>query len=437
MVDQKHRLATVRLFGKDVGVLAEALETKQVSFEYFSPWLDKGFAISRHLPLEKGIFSFPTLPYDTFKGLPAAFADTLPDDFGNAVINAWLARRGRKPDSFSAVERLLYTGARGMGALEYFPAFIDTPTSDNKAMELDGLVQMAQLVLDQRNNIDELIQDEQGTEQALSSILQVGTSAGGARAKAVIAINRDRTEIRSGQVDCADDFEHYLIKFDGVQERASASELFGDPKGFGLMEYAYYLMANDAGISMSHCELLRENDRAHFITKRFDRIGNKKVHYQSLCAMAHADFKQPGAYSYEELFLLLRQLKVPRTEALEVFRRMVFNVVARNHDDHTKNWGFILNKQQNWTVAPAFDLAFSYKPGSPWVSNHQLTINGKRDNFSRDDLLGTVPASLQKAATQIIEQVTEVISQWQHYAQQVGVEPNFAKDIGRHHRLTL
>ena len=435
LVASKYRTAKVQIFGKDVGALAEDSDSKIVSFEYFPEWLKDGFPISRKLPLQHRVFSFPSLPYDTYKGLPAAFADTLPDDFGNAVINAWLARQGRNPSTFSSLERLLYTGSRGMGAIEYSPAIGTSKVS--APLEVDSLVNVAQAVLDQRNNVNEAIHNEDEAENALSSIVQVGTSAGGARAKAVIAINKERSQIRSGQVDCPVGFEHYLIKFDGVVERSSSSEVFGDPKGFGVMEFAYYLMAKDAGIDMSDCDLLREHGRAHFMTKRFDRDGNHKIHYQSLCAMDHADFKQPGGYSYEQIITLLRELKLPRAAALEVFRRMAFNVIARNHDDHTKNWGFILDENHKWTLAPAFDLAYSYKPGSPWVDNHQLTINGKRDHFTLDDLLGTVPQSLRKEAKGIVEKVTDSVSRWEDFAINVGVEKHFIKDIARNHRLNL
>ena len=437
MVGKKYDTAKVSIFGKDVGALAEDTTTGIVSFEYFDEWLKTGFAISQRLPLEAGAFSFPTLNYPTYKGLPAAFADTLPDDFGNAVINAWLARQGRDPQSFSALERLLYTGSRGMGALEYTPALADTNKKQDESIKLDSLVAMAQLVLDERNNLAETIINEQEAEQALTGILQVGTSAGGARAKAVIAVNSDRTQIRSGQVNAPKGFEHFLLKFDGVVERSSTSEVFGDPKGFGLMEYAYYLMAKKAGINISHCELLKENGRAHFMTKRFDRVGNEKVHYQSLCAMDHADFKQPGGYSYEELFTLLRSLRLDRLSALEVFRRMAFNVIARNHDDHTKNWGFVINSTNKWELAPAFDLAYSYKPGSPWVESHQMSINGKRDNFTKQDLLGVVPPSLQGEAEAILSEVHATVTTWREIARDVGVEPSFLDEIESNHRLNL
>ncbi|MGF1761942.1 type II toxin-antitoxin system HipA family toxin [Aliivibrio kagoshimensis] len=437
MVTEKYNTAKVSIFDQDVGALAENSTTGVVSFEYFPAWLRNGFAISQQLPLQSGIFSFPNLGFPTYKGLPAAFADTLPDDFGNAVINAWLARQGRSSPSFSALERLLYTGSRGMGALEYTPALTTNIKNSSDLIVMDSLVSMAQSVLDQRNNIHEDITDSDGTEQALSSIVQVGTSAGGARAKAVISVNRERTQIRSGQVDCPKDFEHFLIKFDGVVERSSISEVFGDPKGFGLMEYAYYLMAQEAGITISHCELLRENGRAHFMTKRFDRNRNKKVHYQSLCAMDHADFKKPGSYSYEELFSLIRAMRLDRMAALEIFRRMAFNVIARNHDDHSKNWGFILNEQRRWELAPAFDLAYSYKPGSPWVDSHQLSINGKRNNFVREDLLGAVPQSLRKDAVKILNEVSAAVRQWRKIATHEGVEASFIDEIEMNHRLYI
>ncbi|HEY7886008.1 MAG TPA: HipA domain-containing protein, partial [Cellvibrionaceae bacterium] len=302
-------------------------------------------------------------------------------------------------------------------------------------LALDSLVHMAQRVLNQRAGVAEALMagDNAG---ALSAILQVGTSAGGARPKAVIGINKARTEIRSGQVTLPDGFEHFLLKFDGVVESTRERETFGDPQGFGRMEYAYYLMAKDAGIDMSYCELLEEGERAHFMTKRFDRVGNRKIHYQSLCAMDHADYKQPGAYSYEQLFALMRKLRLTREQALQMYRRMVFNIVARNHDDHTKNFAFILNTENRWQLAPAFDVAFSYKPGSPWVNAHQLSLNGKRDNFTREDLL--VPAqTFYKEAVSIINEVTDTVATWPRYAERAGVFTEFAKQIGKAHRLSL
>jgi serine/threonine-protein kinase HipA len=430
-------LAEVYLWGKQVGILAWNTDTSTAAFEYSAEWKQTAVQIAPlHMPNEPNaaiIFEFSQLNFDTYKGLPACFADTLPDDFGNAVINAWLSRNGRDPKSFNPLERLLYTGSRGMGALEYKPAIRSFNHSSNK-LELESLLNMAQQILDQRQDSHHTISQKDD----LGGILQVGTSAGGARAKALIALNAERTEIRSGQVDAPKGFEHYLLKFDGVVERSSERETFGDPQGFGRMEYAYYLMAIDCGINMSPCELLLEGKRAHFLTKRFDRIGNKKIHYQSLCAIDHADYKKPGQYSYEQLFAVARQLRLTRKEAIEIYRRMVFNIVARNHDDHTKNIGFLLSgPDQNWQLAPAFDIAYSYKPGSPWVNSHQMSLNGKRDHFTIDDLLITAKliSNFSSEAKDIIEHTIETVKNWQEYAYQAAVDSEFAQRIYQNLRL--
>jgi len=435
-------LAEVWLWDKLVGALAWAPDTATATFEYTPEWVKTGVQIAPlHMPSHADgarIFHFPQLNRDTYKGLPACFADTLPDDFGNAVINAWLARNGRDPQSFNPLERLLYSGKRGMGALEYAPALRQTHSSSNNKFELDSLISMAQQVLDQRAGVSSQLHNAGNDD--LTAILQVGTSAGGARAKALVAINKSRTEIRSGQVDAPEGFEHYLLKFDGIVEQGNKRETFGDPQGFGRMEYAYYLMAKDAGIAMTPCELLIDGERAHFLTQRFDRIGNHKLHYQSLCAIDHADFKMPGYYSYEQLFAVARQLRLSRAEAVEIYRRMVFNIIARNHDDHSKNFGFILpDPRTQWQLAPAFDIAYSYKPGSPWVNSHQLSMNGKRDNFTREDLLtlAKLISNFTKEAKVIIQQTLDVISQWKKYAQIAEVPEDFTREIQQNLRLNL
>lgn len=432
-------LAEVWLWNKMVGALAWSPESQFATFEYTQEWIANGVQIAPlKMPSNRDgsrIFQFPQLNPLTYKGLPACFADTLPDDFGNAVINAWLARNGRDPHSFNPLERLLYSGKRGMGALEYAPAIRQAQSASGK-LELESLIQLAQQVLDQR--METRTNLHQPGNDDLTAILQVGTSAGGARAKALVAINKTRTDIRSGQVDAPEGFEHYLLKFDGVVEHSNQRETFGDPQGFGRMEYAYYLMAKDAGINMSACELLVDGPRAHFLTQRFDRIGNHKLHYQSLCAMDHADFKQPGFYSYEQLFAVARQLRLRRTEAIEIYRRMVFNIMARNHDDHSKNFGFLLaGPRAQWQLAPAFDIAYSYKPGSPWVNSHQLSMNGKRDLFVMDDLLVTAKliSNFTKEAKAIIQHVRDVVSQWDHYSTLAGVNPEFSKEIKSNLRL--
>ena len=428
----------VTLWGEFVGALAQNDRLPTTTFEYDPKWSAKGVEIAPvRMPVSIPRQTFAGLNYATYKGLPAAFADTLPDDFGNAIINAWLAQNGRDPASITPIERLLYIGRRGMGALEYEPA-LETSKTRSDTLELNSLLTVAQRILDQRAGLSEQVVESEDNTGAMESIFQVGTSAGGARAKAVIAIDKQRRTIRSGQVDAPAGFEHYLLKFDGVVEKQHASQLFGDPQGYGRMEYAYYLMARDAGITMSPSELLIDGERAHFMTKRFDREGNHKKHYLSLCAMDHADYKKPGHYSYEELIGVARKLKLTRDEAIEIYRRMVFNVIARNQDDHSKNFGFVLASfDAKWTLSPAFDVAYSYKPDSEWVNAHQLSINGKRDHFERDDLLSvaTLIGHFKNAdANKIIDQVIAVVSEWHHYAQQAGVFPELESLIKMNHR---
>jgi serine/threonine-protein kinase HipA len=433
--------ALVRLWGEFVGALALDAASGFTTFEYAPGWLEKGLAIAPlHMPLAPRKYTFPGLNYATYRGLPAAFADSLPDDFGNALINAWLARQGRSGQSFTSVERLLYTGSRGMGALEYVPALRARGRNPVGALQLDSLVAVAQRVLDQRGGLQ--VDADRQDENGLETLLQLGTSAGGARAKAVIAVNPQRTSIRSGQLTAPKGFEHYLLKFDGVSEHHSDSQTFGDPKGYGLMEYAYYRMATDAGIQMSPAELLHENGRSHFMTRRFDRDGNAKVHMLSLCALDHADYKKPGSYSYEELFAVARQLRLSRAEALEIFRRMVFNVIARNQDDHAKNFAFLLCRgSQQWQLAPAYDVAFSYRKDSPWINSHQLTLNGKRDDFLRSDLQQVAKVCIghfsRKAVDEIIDRTIAVVSGWSRYAQEVGVFPALQQEVQKNLRLKL
>jgi len=433
-------LAEVRLWGELVGALLYDPTSKMSTFEYAPEWISKGIEIAPlRMPLSSRKYQFPNLNTETYKGLPAAFSDILPDDFGNAVIDAWLARNGRDANTFTSLERLLYTGDRGMGALEFMPAISRKNTSGGN-IELVSLIEMAQKVLDQRSNLSENILAEEMNNDAMSGLLQVGTSAGGARAKALIAVNADKTQLRSGQLDAPKGFEHYLLKFDGVEEHKVNSETFGDPKGFGRMEYAYYLMAIDAGINMSPSEILIDGERSHFMTKRFDRSGNKKHHYISLCAIDHADYKKPGAYSYEQLLSVARQLKLSRKDAVEIYRRMVFNVVARNHDDHTKNTGFLLKSAKSkWCLSPAFDIAYSYKKDSPWVNSHQMSLNGKRDKFIRDDLLavGTLLSNFKKESNQIIDEVISVVEKWDEYANKAGVFDDLAVEIKKNHRLVI
>lgn len=437
MTDHNQSVRVI-MWGKPVGILTRNQDSGLCTFQYESSWLNTGIEISPiNLPLSNHTFEFPALAPETFRGLPGAFADSLPDAFGNAVINAWLAANDRDPQHFSALERLLFTGSRGMGALEYAPMSqtgvnVSDQAHPRERLDLKGLVETTQAVLDYRAGVRRSFSMKD--KSALNTMAQVGTSAGGARPKAIIGINKERTEILGGHGDLPADFEHYLIKFDGVVDPEKGNQTFGDPQGYGLMEYAYFLMAKAAGLDISPCELIAEGERTHFITKRFDRIGNHKNHYQSLCAINHADYQKPGRNSYEQLFSVSNALQLPEAQILQLYRRMVFNIVARNHDDHSKNFGFVLSKKGQWQLAPAFDVAFSYRPGSHWIDIHQMTLNNKRDHFTRADLLSPAK-TFEQEAIEIIDEVMEVVYQWPQYAQKAGVCRNYSGEIQAGHRL--
>lgn len=369
------------------------------------------------------IFSFPELAGSTtFKGLPGLLADVLPDRYGNALINAWLARIGRSSDSMNPVEMLCFTGKRGMGALEFEPV---VPESANQAtkLEINSLVDVAQQVLSGRQLFHtELSHDEQ---KALSDILKIGTSAGGARPKAVIAFNPETGEVLSGQAHAPEGFSQWLLKFDGVDDSQ-----FGTTSGYGRVEMAYHLMAVDCGIEMMECRLIEENSRAHFMTRRFDRLpGNEKLHVQTFCALMHYDFNDIYSYSYEQLFQTMRMLRLTYPEAEQMYRRMVFNVMAQNCDDHTKNFAFMMNKSGEWKLAPAYDVCHAYRPGSSWVSQHALSVNGKRLGITRDDLLEVGKRMNVKKATTIVRQISETVAKWNYYAEQTKVEPQLRDAI--------
>jgi serine/threonine-protein kinase HipA len=388
------------------------------------------------MPLGDRVYQFPELPRVAFHGLPGLLADSLPDRFGNALIDAWLATQGRTPESFNAVERLCYTGKRGMGALEFAPAMGPKPTTAAK-IEIDALVRLASEVLTQRGALKA---DFAGTarKKALNDILRVGTSAGGARAKAVIAWNRDTNEVRSGQIAAGDGFDCWLLKFDGVS--GNKDKELEDPKGYGAIEFAYHLMARAAGIAMSECRLLEENGRRHFMTRRFDRLaGGEKLHMQSLCALAHFDFNQPGAYAYEQALLAIRQLQLPMHAVEEQFRRMVFNIVARNQDDHVKNIAFLMDKQGRWSLAPAFDTTYSYNPSGAWTATHQMTMNGRRDGFTMEDFRACAKNALMKRgrAEAIFEEVRTAVTRWPDFAAQASVAETWVAQIQASHRLSF
>ncbi|WP_435237498.1 type II toxin-antitoxin system HipA family toxin [Psychromonas sp. PT13] len=432
----------VKYHDHDVGAVSFNSDTGIGAFEYEPSFIKKGIELSPlKMPVSKTIFTFPGLDHATFKGLPGLIADSLPDDFGNVVLNAWVASQGRTPSDISPLERLQYTGKRGMGALTYAPATRVKQFNASNHIEVESLVAIAQEVLNERGDFNvALTSDGQQDKQAMLALMSVGMSAGGARPKAVLAFNEAFTQVRSGQTNAPDGFEHYLMKFDGVSEHNKNQETFGDPMGFGAMEYVYYLLARQCGIDMTDSHLLNEGDRRHFITKRFDRVGNRKVHIQTLNGMAHVSYKHPGSFSYEELIQVARQLRLSPQDALQIFKRMVFNVIARNHDDHTKNFAFMLNEQHQWQLTPAYDIAYSYKPGNKWVNSHWMSLAGKRDNFIRDDFYGferLSPIFTKSKINDIIDRTLAVVSTWKTVAMENDVPKSLIEEVNQHLRLTI
>ena len=428
-------IAEVQLWGRTIGAVSLDDGRDVAAFQYARDFAGSGIELSPLvMPLSERVYEFPGLPRNTFHGLPGLLADSLPDKFGNALIDAWLATQGRTAESFSAVERLCYTGARGMGALEFVPALGPKPGQATR-IEVDALVRLAGEVLTHRGDLRGHFH-EAGKEKALRDILRVGTSAGGARAKAVIAWNRETNEVRSGQVRAGDGFDYWLLKFDGVA--GNRDKELEDPRGYGAIEFAYHLMARAAGIAMSECRLLEENGRRHFMTRRFDRLaGGEKLHMQSLGALAHFDFNQAGAYAYEQALLTIRRLKLPIAAVEEQFRRMVFNIVGRNQDDHVKNIAFLMDKRGAWSLAPAFDVTYSYNPAGLWTATHQMTLNGKRDGFTLADFEAGAKAGLMKRgrAAAILEEVVAAVRRWPEFAAAAGLSDEWRKQVGKTHRL--
>ena len=428
-------IAKVQLWGRTIGAVSLAEGHDVAAFQYDPEFARSGIELSPvTMPLGERVYEFPALPRATFHGLPGLLADSLPDKFGNALIDAWLATQGRTPESFHAVERLCYTGTRGMGALEFAPVLGPKPRPAAK-IEIDALVRLAGEVLTHRSDLRGHFHAA-GKEKALREILQVGTSAGGARAKAVIAWNRATNEVRSGQIAAGDGFDYWLLKFDGVA--GNKDKELDDPQGYGAIEYAYHLMAKAAGITMSECRLLEENGRRHFMTRRFDRLpGGGKLHMQSLGALAHFDFNQAGAHAYEQALLTIRQLNLPMAAVEEQFRRTVFNIVARNQDDHVKNIAFLMDQQGRWSLAPAFDVIYSYNSSGAWTATHQMTLNGKRDGFTAEDFAAGAKVALMKRgrAATIIEEVRAAVARWPEFAGEAKVADAWRDQIQKKHRL--
>ena len=430
-------VADVRLWGRTIGAVSLERAGGVATFQYDRSFVDSGIEPAPlTMPVRAEPYAFPALAHDAFRGLPGMLADALPDRFGNALIDAWLARQGRTPESFDAVERLCYVGTRGMGALEFAPARGPRETT-GRELQIGALVELAAAVLSDRERLTGSL-DGAGREQALRDILRVGTSAGGARAKAVIAWNPATGVVRSGQVRAGDGFEPWLLKFDGVA--GSGDRGLHDPQGYGAIEYAYARMARAAGIQMTPCRLLEENGRRHFMTRRFDRLDDGgKLHMQSLGALAHLDYDQAGAHSYEQALAAIRRLGLSARAVEEQFRRMAFNLIARNQDDHVKNIAFLMDRSGRWRLSPAFDVTYACEPGHRWVGSHQMTANGKRDGFDFADLEAVADgaAMARGRAREIVGEVAAAVAVWRRFAAAAGVPAADAERIAATHRLAL
>lgn len=415
-------LAKISIWGEYAGAVLWDRRTDTASFEYDPDFIRNGWDLSPlMMPLNApGAKSFPGLSKHTFLGLPGLLADALPDAYGTALLERWLSSLGRT--FANPVERLCYQGKRSMGALEFEPAQ-DDGLETGSAIEIASLVEVAAEVLSQKRTLDSNL--DKDAREAIAGIIRVSTSAGGQRAKAVIAYNENTGEVRSGQVDAPDGFGHWLIKLDGV-----TNKVLGDPQHYGQIEYVYHLMARQAGLEMSECRLLEENGRSHFMTRRFDRAGsNVKIHMQTLCGIAHYDYQMKQAYSYEQAFEVMRRLRLPYDQAEQLFRRMVFNVVARNQDDHTKNISFLMGRDGVWHLSPAYDVSWAYNPAGEWTSHHQMSVNGKWDGIGRKDLLAVAESMHIKRAGEIIDEVCDAVSGWTRLAAEYSIPDEIARMI--------
>jgi serine/threonine-protein kinase HipA len=430
-------VAAVTLWGSRIAAVSIEAGARYATFQYDPSFVRSGIEIAPvQMPLRAQPYRFPGLPEDAFSGLPGLLADSLPDRWGTALVNAWLASQGRDQSSFDVVQRLCYVGTRGVGAVEFQPAH-EPVVSGEADLQVDALVRLASEVLAERAEfVAEL--SENPDEEAMKAMLAVGSSAGGARPKAFIAYNDATGQVRSGQVEVGAGFRHWLLKFDGVS-RAGDHGLT-DPQGWGAVEYAYSEMARAAGIEMTECRLLTENGRRHFMTRRFDRPDNgDKLHMQTVGALEHVSYNEPGTYSYEQVLLLIRRLGLGTRVVEQQFRRMVFNVVARNQDDHVKNIAFLMDRRGAWSLAPAYDVIWAWKPGNLWLDSHQMSINGKRTGFTVADLRDVAGlAGLKRGrAEAILAEVAAVVTSWTELADEVGVDEQMAEQIARSHRLTL
>ena len=423
-------VAKVRMFGQNIGTFVWDDSYRVARFEYDKDFVGKGIEPSPiMMPVQQGrIYSFGSLNWDTFNGLPGMLADSLPDTYGRALFDQWLTLTGRTTSN--PVESLCFLGQRCMGALEFEPA--TGPSSDvNMKFEIDSLIDVAREALSNKKDFG--VNLDVDRKAAIAEILRLGTSAGGQRAKAIIAYNKETGEVRSGQISAPEGFDYYLIKLDGVTAEAG----FKETENFGRLEYSFSELVKNCGIDMTECSLIEENGRAHFLTKRFDRENGRKLHMQTLCGMAHYDFRLKNGYSYEQAFNVMRRLRLPYSQAQEMFRRIVFNVVVRNQDDHTKNISFLMDPSGQWRLSPAYDMGFAYNPKGAWTATHQMSINGKFDNITRADLLSLANANNIKNASEIIDQLCETAAEWPELAKNCGVPQKMIDEILPHLLLKI
>ncbi|MDE5858691.1 MAG: type II toxin-antitoxin system HipA family toxin [Muribaculaceae bacterium] len=423
-------IAKVNLYGQQIGSVRWDSGRDTALFEYADNFMEKGLEPSPILmPVRHGrVYSFGDIGRETFKGLPGMLADSLPDTYGRALFERWLALTGRQ--SGNVVETLCFLGKRCMGALEFEPA-MDILYRNDVNIELDSLVEVASEALAEKENFGvNLTADKKA---AIAEIVRLGTSAGGQRAKAIIAYNKETGEVRSGQIDVPAGFDYYLIKLDGITAEAG----FRETQNFGRLEYSFSRLVKECGIEMSECSLIEENGRAHFLTKRFDRVNGEKIHMQTLCGIAHYDYRMPRSYSYEQAFNIMRALRLPYSQAQEMFRRMVFNVIVRNQDDHTKNISFLMDKTGRWKLSPAYDMGYAYNPKGGWTSQHQMSINGKFEDITRQDLLDFARRNNIKEASEIIDNIKEAASRWPLIAKECEVPQKMIDAISPEMQLNI
>lgn len=419
----------VKLWGTTVGALYQKEGDEFASFEYAPDFARSGIEPAPvAMPVRSGaIYRFPDLSPATFHRLPGLFADSVPDKFGNKIIDQWLVQNGRAPKSFTALERLCYTGSRGMGALEFYPVAGPDPVK-SEPLEIERLRTLAANILDQRKKVKVRLREKDAFEQ----IVRVGTSAGGARAKVLIAYDDSTGTVLSGQVRASEGYGYWLLKFDDIENNRDKEN--ADPAGFGALEYTYSQIAKEAGIQMTECRLLEDGDHRHFMTRRFDRTENGgKLHYQSLTAIAHYDFNIAGAYSYEQAFAIARQIGLATADIEQMYRRAVFNICARNQDDHTKNIGFLMDKRGNWSLAPAFDVTYAYNPAGRWTGTHQMTFNGKREKFTLDDFKAAAKSAglVQGRYKRILEQVQDALAGFNKRAKANDVPKKLVQEVAK------